>query len=42
VEGEREVEGPKLESKDYGVPLNIKKVNIETTKNPKIARIEDY
>jgi hypothetical protein len=29
-EGEEEVEGPKLDSKYYLAPLNIKKVNIGT------------
>jgi hypothetical protein len=42
VEGEREVEGPKLESEYYAAPLKIKKVNIGTTENPKIASIGDY
>jgi hypothetical protein len=42
VEGEREVEGPQLESEYYAAPLNIKKVNIGTTENPKIASIGDY
>jgi len=30
VEGEREVEGPKLDSEDYATPLKNKKVNIGT------------
>jgi hypothetical protein len=42
VEGEREVEGPNIDSKYYVAPLNIKKVNIGTTKNPKMASIGDY
>jgi hypothetical protein len=42
VEGEREIEGPKLDSQDYVAPLKIKKVNIGTAKNPKIASIGDY
>jgi hypothetical protein len=42
VEGEREVEGPKLDSEDYVAPLNIKKVNIGTAENPNIASIGDY
>jgi hypothetical protein len=42
VEGEREVEGPKLDSKDYAAPLKIKKVNIGTAENPKMASIGDY
>jgi hypothetical protein len=42
VEGEREVEGPKLDSEYYVAPLKIKKVNIGTTENPKIASIGDY
>jgi hypothetical protein len=42
VEGEREVEGPKLDSEYYVAPLNIKKVNIGTAKNPNMASIRDY
>jgi hypothetical protein len=42
VEGEREVECPKLYSEDYAAPLNIKKVNIGTIENPKFASIGDY
>jgi hypothetical protein len=42
VEGEREVEGPKMDSEYYAAPLNIKKVNIGTADNPKMASIGDY
>ena len=42
VERERAVEGPKVESKYYAAPLNIKKVNIGTTENPKMVGFEDY
>jgi hypothetical protein len=42
VEGEREVNGPKMNSKYYAVPLNIKKVNIGTTEKPKMPSIGDY
>jgi hypothetical protein len=42
VEGEREVEGPELASEDCVAPLKIKKVNIGTGKNPKMASIGDY
>jgi hypothetical protein len=42
VEGERELEGPWLESEYYAIPLNIKKANIGTKENPKIATIGDY
>jgi hypothetical protein len=42
VEGEREVESPKLYSEDYAAPLKIKKVNIGTIENPKMASIGDY
>jgi len=31
VEGEREVEGPKLDLEYYATPLKIKKINIGTT-----------
>jgi hypothetical protein len=42
VEGERELEGPKIDSKYYDAPLNIKKVNIGTAENPKMTSIGDY
>jgi hypothetical protein len=42
VEGEREVEGPPLESEVFVVSIKVKKVNIGTTENPKMASIGDY
>jgi hypothetical protein len=42
VEGEREVEGPPLESKVFYAPIKVNKVNIWTTENPKMASIGDY
>jgi hypothetical protein len=42
VEGEREVEGTKLDIEYYVAPLNINKVNIENEENQKIAIIRDY
>jgi hypothetical protein len=42
VEGEREVEGPPLESKAIVVPIKVNKVNIGTVENPKMANIGDY
>jgi hypothetical protein len=36
------VEGPSLESKVFTVPINVKKVNIGTNDNPKMASIRDY
>jgi hypothetical protein len=42
VEGEREVEGPQLQSEAIVSPLKIKKVNIGTKEHPKIASIGDY
>jgi hypothetical protein len=42
VEGEREVEGPKIDSKDYFVPLKINKVNIGIEEKSKIANIGYY
>jgi len=36
------VEGPPLESKVISVPINIKKANIGTTEQPKMASIGDY
>jgi hypothetical protein len=42
VEGEREVELSQLHSEEFVAPLKIKKVNIGTEENPKIASIGDY
>jgi hypothetical protein len=42
LEGEREVEGPPLESEVFVVLIKVKKVNIGTTENPKMASIGDY
>jgi hypothetical protein len=42
VQGEREVEGPKLESKEFDATLKIKKVNIGIEENPNISSIGDY
>jgi hypothetical protein len=42
VEGEREVEGPSLDSKVFVAPIKFKKVNIGTNDNPKMAGIGDY
>jgi hypothetical protein len=42
VEGKREVEGPPLESKVIVVSIKVKKVNIGTVENPKMASIGDY
>jgi hypothetical protein len=42
IEGEREVEGPSLESEVFVAPIKVKKVNIGTTDNPKMASIGDY
>jgi hypothetical protein len=41
-EGEREVEGPPLESEVIVAPIKVKKVNIGTVENPKMASIGDY
>jgi hypothetical protein len=41
-EGEREVEGPSLESEVFTAPIKVKKVNIGTTNKPKMASIGDY
>jgi len=40
-EGERGLEGPQLQSKEFTAPM-IKKVNIGTEEKPKIANIGDY
>jgi hypothetical protein len=42
AEGEREVEGPPIESKVIAVPIKVKKVNIGTVENPKMASIGYY
>ena len=42
VEGEREVEGPPLESEVLVASIKVKKFNIGTIKNPKMANIGDY
>jgi hypothetical protein len=42
IEGEREVEGPSLESEVFIVPIKVKKVNIGTNNNPKMTSIGDY
>jgi hypothetical protein len=42
VEGEREVEGPPIQSEVIAVPIKVKKVNIGTVEHPKMASIGDY
>jgi hypothetical protein len=42
AEGEREVEGPPIESEVISVPIKVKKVNIGTVEHPKMASIGDY
>jgi hypothetical protein len=42
IEEEREVEGPSLESEVFVVPVKVKKVNIGTIDNPKMASIGYY
>jgi hypothetical protein len=39
IEGEREVEGPSLESELFFAQIKVKKVNIGTTDNPKMESI---
>jgi hypothetical protein len=36
------VEGPYLESEVFSTPIKVKKVNIGTIDNPKMASIGDY
>jgi hypothetical protein len=36
------VEGPYLASKVFSAPIKVKKVNIGTNDNPKVASIGDY
>jgi hypothetical protein len=42
AEGEREVEGPPLESEVIVAPIKVKKVNIGIVENPKMDIIGDY
>jgi hypothetical protein len=42
AEGEREVEGPTIELEFIAASIKVKKVNIGTTKQPKMASIGDY
>jgi hypothetical protein len=42
VEGERDVEGPPIESEFIVVPIKVKKVNIKIAEQPKMASIGDY
>jgi hypothetical protein len=42
VEGEREVEGPPLESEVIVAPIKVNKVNIGIVENPKMVSIGDY
>jgi hypothetical protein len=42
IEGEREVEGPSMESKVFVAPIKVKKVNIGMNDNPKMESIGDY
>jgi hypothetical protein len=42
VEGEREVEGKPLESEVIIALIKVKKFNIGTVENPKMASIGDY
>ena len=42
AEGEREVEGPPIESKFIPVLIKVNKFNIWIVENPKMANIGDY
>ena len=42
AEGEREVEGPPIESEVIAVLIKVKKVNIGTVEQPKMSNIRDY
>jgi len=42
VKGERDVEGPPIEFKFISTSINVKKFNIRTTEQPKMASIGDY
>jgi hypothetical protein len=40
IEGEREVEGPSLESEAFSTPIKVKKFNIGTEENLKWKALE--
>jgi hypothetical protein len=42
VEGERDVEGPPIESEVSVAPIKVNKLNIMTDEQPKMASIGDY
>ena len=42
TEGEREVEGPKVENHDISKPLKMRQVNNGSDTQPKFAKIGDY
>jgi hypothetical protein len=42
IKGEREVEGPSLESEVFSALIKVKKFNIGTIDNPKMESIGDY
>jgi hypothetical protein len=42
IEGEREVEGPSLDSEVFFAPIKVKKFNIRKNGNPKMESIGDY
>ena len=42
IEGEREGEGPSMESEVFSMSIKVNKVNIGTIENPKMASIGDY
>jgi hypothetical protein len=41
-EGERDVEGPPIESEIISASIKVNKVNIGTTEHPKMDSIGDY
>jgi hypothetical protein len=42
IEGQRDIEGPRVELPFIGQPIKIKKVNIGTEQTPKLANVGDY
>jgi hypothetical protein len=42
IEGQRDVEGPRVELPFIGHPIKIKKVNIGTKQTLKLANVGDY
>jgi hypothetical protein len=42
IEGQRDIEGPRVKLPFIGQPIKIRRVNIGTEKTPKLANVGDY